>query len=89
MTVMLATSRRHLLGGEVRTADQAAADHGRWVFLVEDLEQLGPSGAADLDHHACDLVTACDLPQPATDVSACALVPTEVGADLPTAYVRR
>lgn len=84
-------------------------DHGRWVFLAEDLEQLGPSvslervprifvqisrvarprGAADLDHHARNLVLAFYLPQPTTGVSARALVPAEVGADLPAVYVRR
>ena len=84
-------------------------DDGRWVFLVEDLEQLGssvglervprvfvqtsrvarPRGAADLDHQPRDLVTALYLPQPATGVSARALVPAEVGADLPAVYVRR
>jgi hypothetical protein len=81
----------------------------RWVFVAEDLEQLGssigreglprvfgqasrvtrPSCPADLDHHARDLVTASDLPQPPTGVNALALVPAEVGADLPAVYVRR
>ena len=98
-----------LLGSEVRTADRAAADHGWWVFLAENLEQLGssvglervprvfgqisrvtrPGCPADLDHHARGQVSASDLPQPATGVSACGLVPAEVGADLPAAYVRR
>jgi hypothetical protein len=93
----------------VRTAGRVASDHARWVFVAEDLEQLGstvrrqrvprvfgqtsriarPSCPADLDHHARGLVTALDLPQPATGVNALALVPAEVGADLPAVYVRR
>lgn len=48
-----------------------------------------PGCLADLDHHAGALITASDLPQPATGVDARALVPAEVGADLPADYVRR
>ena len=104
IAVMLAAAR-----SAVRTAGRTASDHGRWVFLVEDLEQLGssvgreglprvvgemsriarPSCPADLDHHTRSLVTACDLPQPATGVNARARMPAEVGADLPAVYVRR
>jgi hypothetical protein len=43
-----------------------------------------PGRIADLDQHMGELGTARDLPKPTVRVDACARVPSQVGADLPT-----